>query len=588
MLYPQSSSSRAMISLDGFWKFAPDVNDDGEQRGWPLQLPADREIGVPASWNEQFQDLMYFFGTGWYEREVELSRQLRSERIWLRVGSANYLSTVWVNGTEVGRHEGAHLPFVFEITDHVRWDGPNRITIRVDAAIAADRLPPGDVEDEQIVGFKGQYPNNYYDFFPYGGIHRSVTLFTTPLSFVSDIQITTGIDGTDGKVKAHVGLSEGFEGACTVSIRGTQCRSSVEIGADGAKAVFDFTVPAARLWCPEDPFLYELEVRLTDGDGQVIDQYVQTFGIRTVSIRGTELLLNGKPVFLTGFGMHEDFPVLGKGISPAVIAKDFNLLNWIGANSVRTSHYPYSDEFLSYADKHGLLVIGETPFVGFVRSHYQGTAILNKAKRVITEMIERDVNHPCVIAWSLANEGDTLAPEADAFYEALYSHAKSLDDTRPITIVNCVDVEKDVALKHYDFVSLNRYHGWYEQAGRLDEGCRILSEKLDRCYEVLGKPVIVTEFGADAVAGVHVDPPEVFSEEYQAEMVTRQYEIIRQKPYTIGAHVWSFADFKTSQTPSRVVVNRKGVFTRDRQPKLSAHKLKALWGRGSSKKPSRT
>ncbi|WP_159886053.1 beta-glucuronidase [Paenibacillus puerhi] len=582
MLYPQITPTRTLISLDGFWQFAADPDNNGEQQGWHSGLPSDREIAVPASWNEQYQDLMYFFGTGWYEKEIELPRSVRSDKIWLRVGAANYLSTLWVNGIEVGQHEGGHLPFVFEITDFITWGGPNRITIRVDARIMPDRLPPGAVaEDEMIIGFKGQYPSNYYDFFPYGGINRPVVLFTTPDSYIENIHTSTKVSSRDGEVNVRIAMKNRIGGACRISIKGTDSSWSRKLEASEAEVEIEgsLTVAEARLWCPEDPFLYELEVQLLDEQSVVVDQYVQGFGIRTVVIEGTKLLLNGKPIFLTGFGMHEDFAVLGKGMHPAVLAKDFNLLDWIGANSIRTSHYPYSDEFLHYADRKGLLVIGETPFVGFVRSHYQGNTIRDKAQRVITEMVDRDINHPCIIAWSLANEGDTFVPEADAFYKSLYDHAKSLDDSRPITIVNCLDVEGDVALKHYDFVSLNRYHGWYEQAGRLDEGCRVLDEKLDRCFEVLGKPVMITEFGADAVAGVHVDPPELFSEEYQAEMTTRQYEIIKSKPYTIGAHVWSFADFKTSQTPSRVVVNRKGVFTRDRQPKLAAHKLKELWKR---------
>jgi beta-glucuronidase len=182
-----------------------------------------------------------------------------------------------------------------------------------------------------------------------------------------------------------------------------------------------------------------------------------------------------------------------------------------------------------------------------------------------------------VIAWSLANEGDTFVPSADGFYKGMYDHAKSLDASRPVTIVNCLDVKGDVALQHYDFVSINRYYGWYELPGLLDEACDNLDAQLEQCYTKFRKPVMITEFGADAIAGMHMDPPELFSEEYQAEMITRQYEIIRSKPYTIGAHVWALSDFKTSQSSKRVILNRKGLFTRERQPKLAAHRIREQW-----------
>lgn len=574
MLYPQMNTHRELVSLDGFWKFASDPNNNGQELGWPNGIPNEREMAVPASWNEQHQDLMYFFHTGWYEKTINIPTSFQSKLVWLRVGAANYLSKVWVNGEFVGEHEGAHLPFEFEISEYLKFGKGNKIVIAVDAQIKKDRLPPGNVEDEQVIGFKGQYPNNYYDFFPYGGINRPIQLYTTFSVHIKSVEVDTDLVDHQGIVHYRICLNKKFTG--TVEIRlDNDTKETLSLHEQHAVRG-ELVVSSPRLWSMDDPFMYPFQIQLFDQKNER-DRYCLLMGLRKIELKDKQLLLNGEKVFLKGFGMHEDFAVLGKGMNHAVIAKDVNLLKWMGANSLRTSHYPYSEEFLQYADRNGLLVIGETPFVGFVRSHYKDAAILGKAKKVITEMITRDRNHPSIIAWSLANEGDTFVSEADEFYKSLYDHAKSIDHTRPITIVNCVDVEEDVALKHFDFISLNRYYGWYEQAGRLDEGCSMLEQKLDRCYEVFGKPIIVTEFGADAVAGMHIDPPEQFSEEYQAEMVTRQYEIIENKPYTIGAHVWSFADFKTSQTPSRVIVNRKGLFTRDRQPKLAAHKMRQMW-----------
>jgi beta-glucuronidase len=575
MLYPQSNTQRMVMSLDGFWRFAKDESNHGESKGWQNGIPSDRLIAVPASWNEQYQDLMQFFETGWYERDVEVPNAMDGQQVWLRIGGANYLSKVWFNGQYLGEHEGGHLPFEFNVTRYVKFGQVNQITVSVYVKIKPDSLPPGEVEHEQIIqknGVRGQFPRNYYDFFPYGGINRSVSLYTTPDIFIQDMTVNTDIEGSNGIVHYQIQLNQPYYGDVKVKIEETE---QVIVCSGGQTVSGTIVVEDARFWSVGQPNLYDLEAFLTVND-RVMDKYRLRIGIRSVRIEGTKFLLNGEPVFMNGFGMHEDFPVLGKGTNHAVIAKDLSLLQWMGGNSMRTSHYPYSEEFLNYADENGILVIGETPFVGMVRSLYNET-ILAKANRVIGEMISRDKNHPSIIAWSLANEPDSFVPEAEAFFKGLYDHAKSLDPSRPATMVNCLTVEGDKAIGYFDFICINRYYGWYSIPGLLDEGCERLSDHLDTCYNLYGKPVMVTEFGADAIPGLHRDPPELFSEEYQAEMVIRQYEVIRSKPYTIGAHVWVLADFKTSQQPKRVVLNWKGLFTRDRQPKLAATHLRKVW-----------
>ncbi len=575
MLFPQSNRCRSLQSLDGFWRFAKDEQNNGEQQGWPNGIPYDREVGVPASWNEQDQDLMQFFETGWYEREFESLDSWRNSRVWLRIGAANYYTKVWVNNAYIGDHEGGHLPFEFDITEQLVHDRPNKVVISVYVRIKPDSLPPGEVEHEHIIqlnGERGQFPRNYYDFFPYGGINRSVSLYTTSSTRIEDITINTAYLQNTGTIHYSIRLNEPFTGQLSAVI-GDQ-HQLIQLN-DQTEATGELMIEQVRLWSMDDPHLYELQVNLSQDD-RFIDRYTLPVGVRTIEVTKTQLLLNGEPIFLKGVGMHEDFPVLGKGAHTAIITKDMNLIKWLGGNSFRTSHYPYNEEFLNYADRNGILVISETPFVGFVESHYN-KEILAKAQRVISELIHRDKNHPSVIAWSLANEGNTFVPDADWFYKGLYDHAKSLDSSRPITIVNCLDVEGDVALQHFDFVSLNRYYGWYELPGLLEEAGEVLDAQLEKCYAKFGKPVMITEFGADAVAGMHTDPAELFSEEYQADMITQQYAIIRSKPYTIGAHVWVLFDFKTSQSSKRVILNRKGLFTRERQPKLAAHRVREQW-----------
>jgi beta-glucuronidase len=232
---------------------------------------------------------------------------------------------------------------------------------------------------------------------------------------------------------------------------------------------------------------------------------------------------------------------------------------------------------LDLADLLGFLVIDETPAVGLF-FHEDGLEERRAlCSQFVNEMIARDKNHPSVIAWSLANEPHSAVPNARQFFDGLYRQAKSMDATRPVTLVSHVGAGEE-AFEFCDLVCMNRYYGWYSQTGRIEEGVRLLSEELDALYEKFRKPIVMTEFGADALPGHHAQPPEMFSEEYQAELITRYIELFRTKPYIVGEHVWNLCDFRTSQGVTRAgALNHKGVFTRDRRPKLAAHRLRELW-----------
>ena len=294
-------------------------------------------------------------------------------------------------------------------------------------------------------------------------------------------------------------------------------------------------------------------------------------------MEGDQLLLNGQAVYLKGFGRHEDFPVVGRGYLPALIVKDYALMQWTGANSFRTSHYPYSEQMLDLADQLGFLVIDETPAVGL---YFREDGLEKRSalcRQYVQGLVRRDRNHPSVILWSLANEPHSTSTLARPFFEQLYQDAKALDPTRPVTLVSFLGAGEQ-AFEFCDVVCLNRYLGWYNQPGNLDEALPLLSAELDGLHAQFGKPLILTEFGADALPGQHAQPPEMFSEEYQADLLERTIQLLRQKSYVVGEHVWNLCDFKTSQGVTRAgAMNYKGVFTRDRRPKLAAHRLRSLW-----------
>jgi beta-glucuronidase len=593
MLYPQQNDTRNLLDLSGFWDFKLDPDDVGEAEGWFNGLSDPRTIAVPASWNELFQDTRDYLGTAWYANEFYVPQGWHGQAIFLRVGSANYAAKVWVNGQCVGEHHGGHLPFAFEINDYVSLDKPNVVAIMVEGKLAPTRVPPGNVDRGGMGGFMSGYPNTSFDFFPYTGIQRPVLLYTVPQNRIEDVTVVTDISGADGVVHIRAVQSGGdHPGKVTLTGMGQTFEADLAFTDDGAAST-TLTVPDARLWSPDDPFLYQLAITLHNG-AQTLDRYTLDVGIRTVAVEGDKILLNGEPIFLTGFGRHEDFPVHGRGLNMPLIVKDYTLLKWIGANSYRTSHYPYSEEQMMLADRAGILIIDEIPAVGltFGDSEANIQTRLALCKQQMAELIARDKNHPSVIMWSVANEpfppnmmrmmagasdGDEGVALGTAFFQELFGLTRALDPTRPSTVVGMMGSPVEwLALS--DVICINRYWGWYTQSGQLDQGAAVLAQELDALYEQLGKPIIITEFGADTLAGMHSDPPEMWSEEYQVEFLRRYLDAASTRPFVAGLHVWNFADFKTGQGTRRAGgLNMKGVFTRDRRPKMAAHFLREKW-----------
>ena len=233
------------------------------------------------------------------------------------------------------------------------------------------------------------------------------------------------------------------------------------------------------------------------------------------------------------------------------------------------------------ADRLGFLVIDETPAVGLFFSEDGLERRSELCRQFTREMINRDKNHPSVIAWSLANEPHSARETAKPFFLELYDLARSLDPTRPITLVSAMGVIEE-SFEFLDFMCLNRYFGWYQESGQIERGVKFLSAELDLLYETYQKPLVLTEFGADAIPGQHAQPSEMFSEEYQAELIEKYIQVLRSKPFVVGEHVWNMCDFKTSQGITRMGgYNYKGVFTRDRRPKLAAHRLREIWTQDS-------
>ncbi len=589
MLYPRLNASRAVIDLCGIWSFKLLSEEEPDEKQVTAPLDDAMTIAVPASYNDQ-KEGEYFrdhYGYVLYQRTFAVPAPLLSERLVLRFGAVAQSAKVFINNTLLCEHKGGFLPFEAEINEVVH-SGENRLTVAVDNRVNFSTLPVGSEKGgNMLTGLipdvpgvtpkKQNYPN--FDFFNYSGITRPVTLYTTPRDYIRDITLVPSVNGTNAEVQYKIDTV----GSGTVQLTIRDESGTIVANAEGAEG--SFTIENVHRWEPLAAYLYSAEVHFGS------DTYTEPFGVRTVCVRGKEFLINGKPFYFKGFGKHEDAPFRGRGLDNVVNVKDISLMRWIGANSFRTSHYPYAEEMMYLCDREGIVVIDETPAVG-VNMNFGATAggapqdtyqILHTKEHheeVIRDMIERDKNHACVVMWSIANESDTTTfpDSAVAYYRPLYDLAHECDpQNRPVTIVGVQnEFQKDKLLPTMDVICLNRYYGWYVYGGDLKAAEQALAIELDY-WKQFNKPLMFTEYGADTIAGLHSATPTMFTEEYQVDFYKAVHNVTDRYDFFIGEQVWNFADFATIQGIMRVEGNKKGIFTRDRRPKLAAHYFHRRW-----------
>lgn len=587
MLYPILNDARALLDLSGLWKFQMD-DGSGFQQGWTkAPLPDPELIAVPASYNDQKEKTEYRDHYGWvfYQKEIEVPAVLFSQRIVLRFGAVTQEAKVYLNGELICQHKGGYLPFEAEVTDRLAG-GKNLLCVAVDNKVNHSTLPVGNetgtaffgsgLPDIESVRNRKCKPANLpnFDFFNYAGIHRPVKLYTTPKSYIKNITIVTDIDGTDGIVRYELECGGEEEARITILDPAGQTVASA-VGRKGKMRIQD-----AGLWEPGHPYLYTADIRYGE------DHYTQKFGIRTVNVEGDKFLINGKPFYFKGFGKHEDSAFHGRGLDEVLNVKDASMIHWLHANSFRTSHYPYSEEMMNLCDEEGIVVIDEVPAVGLGVDKYEkdpvgyGKYNAEHHREVIRDLIDRDKNHPCVVMWSIANEPNTEAQPQAAYdyFKPLYDLAHACDpQDRPVTLVICQnDYVKDITAPAMDVVCMNRYYGWYLYGGDLKTAKEAFAYEMEY-WKKTGKPVMLTEYGADTIAGLHSTVSVMFSEEYQTEYYEAMNEVLDGCSFVVGEQLWNFADFATIQGLMRVDGNKKGILTRDRKPKMAAHYCRERW-----------
>ena len=586
-LKPQHTTTRELVNLDGLWKFALAAENE-PSKSWTAVISKDLECPVPASYNDIFADRKIHDHVGWvlYQRDVIVPKGWSEERFLIRAEAATHKGRIYVNDEFLAEHSGGYTPFEADITHLVSAGEKFRLTIAVNNELTFETIPPGMVSVDNSTGRKIQ--TYMHDFYNYAGLARSVWLYSVPEQHITDVTVVTDVEDTTGLIHYDVKLSGGSNSTGSVKVSVIDEDGNVVSNATGAKGTAE--VADVHLWQPGAAYLYQLEVSIVDSADKVVDTYSVATGVRTVEVKGSEFLINGKPFYFTGFGAHEDSEIRGKGHDQAYMVHDFQLRKWMGANSFRTSHYPYAEEVMDFADRNGVVVIDETAAVGLniaLQGGVQGApaetwVALNTSiahEQSIRELISRDKNHPSVVMWVIANEPAAQEEGAREYFEPLAKLTRELEPSRPITYANqgAATPETDLIMDLFDVICVNRYFGWYEQTGDLEAAEIALEEELRLWQDTYDKPIIMSEYGADTLAGLHSILAVPFSEEFQVDMLDMYHRVFDRIDAMAGEHVWNFADFQTSIGIRRVDGNKKGVFTRDRKPKAAAHSLKKRW-----------
>jgi len=586
-LKPQHTTTRELVNLDGLWKFALAAEYEPSD-SWTAILPKDLECPVPASYNDIFADRKIHDHVGWvlYQRDVIVPKGWSEERFLIRAEAATHKGRIYVNDEFLTEHSGGYTPFEADITHLVSAGEKFRLTIAVNNELTFETIPPGMVSVDNSTGRKIQ--TYMHDFYNYAGLARSVWLYSVPEQHITDVTVVTDVEDTTGLIHYDVKVSSDSNSTGSVKVSVIDEDGNVVSNVTGAKGTAEVT--GVNLWQPGAGYLYQFEVSIVDSDDKVVDTYSVATGVRTVEVKGKEFLINGKPFYFTGFGAHEDSEIRGKGHDQAYMVHDFQLRKWMGANSFRTSHYPYAEEVMDFADRNGVVVIDETAAVGLniaLQGGVQGApaetwVALNTSiahEKSIRELISRDKNHPSIVMWIIANEPAAQEEGAREYFEPLAKLTRELEPSRPISYANqgAATPETDLIMDLFDVTCINRYFGWYQQTGDLEAAEIALEEELRLWQETYDQPIIMTEYGADTLAGLHSILAVPFSEEFQVDMLDMYHRVFDRIDAMAGEHVWNFADFQTSIGIRRVDGNKKGVFTRDRKPKAAAHSLKKRW-----------
>jgi beta-glucuronidase len=577
--------NRATTSLNGHWKYIIDPYENGyyNYRYEPFDKqknpgkgaffknakpdnPSDLveydfdkmdSISVPGDWNTQKEKLLYYEGTVWYKKSFDYDLQKNTNRLFLYFEASNYKTEVYLNGEKLGTHVGGFTPFNFEIT-HLINKKDNYVIVKVDNKRIKEGVPTLNT-----------------DWWNYGGITRDVKLVETSENFIQDYFIQ--LDPIDNKmITGHLTLNgKNFTNKIVeISIPELNIKKTITSDANGFVS-FEIIANNIQYWSLKNPKLYTVYFQIKDE--KITDQ----IGFRSIQTKGSQILLNGTPVYLKGISIHEESPINGGRGHSLKDAKQ--LLQWakeLGCNYVRLAHYPHSEHMVRLADKMGILVWEENPVYWTIDWENKQTYV--NAENQLSEVINRDKNRASVIIWSMANETPT-SPARNTFLTKLANFTRAKDSTRLISAAleqsdyqdkKFVRTINDPFANVVDILSFNQYIGWYDS---LPEKCSKISWKIEQ-----NKPVLISEFGAGAKYGLHGDKSARWTEEFQEEVYLETLKMIDKIDQLQGFSPWILVDFRS---PRRVLPeiqdgwNRKGLISENGEKKKAFYVLQSFYNK---------
>lgn len=546
-----TTTRRQQTFLDGLWDFCPDPQDRGVSEGWYAHFPErSQRLWVPGVWNTT-PSLLSYEGPAWYRTRFILGP---CEVAVLTFGSVTHQANVWLDGEPLGEHYGGFLPFSFTLS--APQAGEHELVVRVDNT--HDRMTT--------------IPSDNLDWCRYGGITRPVWVETlNQPAYIASMRLMPFVENRKPMLRVRAELvnmgEKGCQGEWHFFVDGARVRSDYlalrPLGSD----VLSFTVelPGAALWSPSQPNLHTARLEFLG------DDLIERTGFREIRIVGKGILLNGEPIRLRGINRHEDHPDWGFALPVHLMLNDLALLQDLGVNAIRGAHYPNDPRMLDLCDEMGFLFMEEIPLWGFTQDQFRSDLLSDRATAMLWAMIERDIHHPCIWAWSLLNECATDTPEGRMVVEQLVQTARELDPTRPLTFAS--DRGKaDQCFDLVDIASVNAYYGWYRRDGGW-------VEFLDEMRTHIGeKPLLITEFGAGAIYGCHsLNEGAMWSEEYQAQILMEALDAFERREDLAGYYIWQFCDTRTDRTralhrPRNY--NNKGLLNEHRLPKLAYYAVR--------------
>jgi beta-glucuronidase len=542
MPFDQSSSGKGGFYDDRQQK------DKGELIEYNFDLSPNMK--VPGDWNSQVEKLELYEGTVWLRQKFKAAPGSDKKYV-LYFGAVNYEAHVYLNGKKLGSHKGGFTPFQFDVTGKLNT-GENFVVVKADNTRHPDEIPTVNT-----------------DWWNYGGITRDVLLAELPATYIADYKVQLA-KGNLQKIEGFVQLEgKGKAQPVTIQIPEAGIRQTVQTDTSG-RALISLPVKKMTYWTPETPKLYTVDIT------SVSDTVSDRIGFRTIETKGQDILLNGKPVFLRGISLHDENPLIpgrlrGRGDMRMMLqwAKELN------CNYVRLAHYPHSEDMVKLADEMGLMVWAEVPVYWTIS--WQNAGTYNNAQQQLSDLIVRDKNRSSVIVWSIGNETPLSEPR-HVFMGKLAARARSLDDTRLVAAALEVHREgKDVIIndplgEKLDLVSFNEYAGWYWSNSK-----DMLTYRFKIKYN---KPVVITEFGADALAGFHADEDTRWSEEYQELLYKNQVTMLTAIEGLRGMTPWILTDFRSPRRQHPYYQdfwNRKGLMSETGKKKKAFYILKAFY-----------